>query len=119
MTTPEDESIDNRPRRDHPRPVRFTREVRLPLAHLDRTLGRQNFSIPQRRRTTAAAVAGLLFLRERGGQKARQLGFPDKQRLRYRAPDAPCSRRVPLRQGPLPTLQGLRQDGRNQGLKRS
>ncbi|WP_341247937.1 DUF3318 domain-containing protein [Cupriavidus pauculus] len=32
MTTPEDESIDNRPRRDHPRPVRFTREVRLPLA---------------------------------------------------------------------------------------
>lgn len=32
MTTPEDESIDNLPRRDHPRPVRFTREVRLPLA---------------------------------------------------------------------------------------
>lgn len=32
MTTPEDDSIDIRPRRDHPRPVRFTREVRLPLA---------------------------------------------------------------------------------------
>ncbi|SDC19263.1 Protein of unknown function [Cupriavidus sp. YR651] len=32
MTTPEDDNIDNRPRRDHPRPVRFTREVRLPLA---------------------------------------------------------------------------------------
>ncbi|MEN7526179.1 DUF3318 domain-containing protein [Cupriavidus sp. DL-D2] len=32
MTTPEDESLDSHPRRDHPRPVRFTREVRLPLA---------------------------------------------------------------------------------------
>lgn len=33
MTTPEDDSIDSsRPRSEHPRPVRFTREVRLPLA---------------------------------------------------------------------------------------
>lgn len=32
MTTPEDDSIDSRPRHEHPRPVRFTREVRLPLA---------------------------------------------------------------------------------------
>lgn len=31
MTTPEDDSIDRRPRSEHPRPVRFTREVRLPL----------------------------------------------------------------------------------------
>ena len=33
MTTPEDDSIDSsRPRIEHPRPVRFTREVLLPLA---------------------------------------------------------------------------------------
>ena len=32
MTKPEDDSIDSRPRHEHPRPVRFTREVRLPLA---------------------------------------------------------------------------------------
>lgn len=32
MTTPDDDSIDSRPRHEHPRPVRFTREVRLPLA---------------------------------------------------------------------------------------
>ncbi|RZT41409.1 DUF3318 domain-containing protein [Cupriavidus agavae] len=32
MTTPEDDSNDGRQRHDHPRPVRFTREVRLPLA---------------------------------------------------------------------------------------
>ncbi|WP_454764625.1 DUF3318 domain-containing protein [Cupriavidus campinensis] len=32
MTTPNDNPIDERPRAEHPRPVRFTREVRLPLA---------------------------------------------------------------------------------------
>lgn len=31
MTKPEDDSIDSHPRHEHPRPVRFTREVRLPL----------------------------------------------------------------------------------------
>lgn len=31
MTTPENDSIDNRSRNAHPRPARFSREVRLPL----------------------------------------------------------------------------------------
>lgn len=31
-TTPEDDAIGSGPRHEHPRPVRFTREVRLPLA---------------------------------------------------------------------------------------
>ncbi len=30
-TTPEDDAIGSRPRREHPRQVQFTREVRLPL----------------------------------------------------------------------------------------